>query len=80
LQQLSISTGVAFGALCVELTQHFRGQAELTAADFPPAFIIVALVSLMSVFVFARLSRDAGSELADRVPRGEPVAVEKPTS
>jgi EmrB/QacA subfamily drug resistance transporter len=74
LQQLSISTGVAFGALCVELTLHFRGQRELTAADFPPAFIIVALVSLMSVFIFARLSSDAGSELADRVAPSEPVA------
>jgi predicted MFS family arabinose efflux permease len=73
LQQLSISTGVAFGALCVELTLHFRGQTELTAADFPPAFIIVAFVSLLSALVFARMSPDAGSELADRMPRNEKV-------
>jgi EmrB/QacA subfamily drug resistance transporter len=87
LQQLSISTGVAFGALCVELTLHYRGQGDLTAADFPPAFIIVAVVSLMSALIFARLSPDAGSELADRVPREEvpapsplpPPASERPT-
>jgi MFS family permease len=72
LQQLSISTGVAFGALCVELTLHFRGAPELSAADFPPAFIIVSLVSLMSALIFARLSPDAGSELADRAPREKP--------
>jgi fucose permease len=80
LQQLSISTGVAFGALCVELTLHVRGAPELSAADFPPAFIIVSLVSLASVAIFARLSPDAGSELADRVPPKQPTEIEKQAS
>jgi MFS family permease len=78
LQQLSISTGVAFGALCVELTLHFRGAPALSAADFPPAFVIVSIVSLASIAIFARLSPDAGSELADRVPPKQPKVTEKP--
>ena len=36
-QQVSISTGVAIGALAVELTVRARGHAEITAADFQPA-------------------------------------------
>jgi len=66
MQQLAISTGVAFGALAVELTLHVRAQPNLTAADFPPAFIAVAVISAASIFMFARLSPDAGAELANR--------------
>ena len=66
MQQLAISTGVAFGALAVELTLHVRAQPDLTAADFPPAFIAVAVISAASIFMFARLSPDAGAELANR--------------
>jgi len=66
MQQLAISTGVAFGALAVELTLHVRAHPNLTAADFPPAFIAVAVISAASIFMFARLSPDAGAELANR--------------
>jgi fucose permease len=66
MQQLAISTGVALGALAVELTQHFRGQPELTAADFPPAFIAVSVISAASILFFARLSPDAGAEMSNR--------------
>jgi EmrB/QacA subfamily drug resistance transporter len=67
-QQLSIAAGVALGAMAVELSVHFRGDGTLQAADFQPAFLAVAAVSAISVFIFARLSRDAGAELADRLP------------
>jgi EmrB/QacA subfamily drug resistance transporter len=67
-QQLSVSTGVALGALAVELTVYFRGSPTLGAGDFPPAFLAVAVISAASVFIFARLSPDAGAELADRMP------------
>jgi EmrB/QacA subfamily drug resistance transporter len=67
-QQLAVSTGVAVGALAVELTVHFKGNGPLQASDFPPAFLAVAAISALSVFVFLRLSPDAGAEMADRVP------------
>jgi predicted MFS family arabinose efflux permease len=67
-QQLAVSTGVALGALVVELTVRFKGNGSLRASDFPPAFLAVAAISALSVFIFAGLSPDAGAEMADRVP------------
>jgi len=67
-QQLSISAGVAVGALVVETAQRLNGGGALQAADFPPAFLIVAAISALSVLIFALLPHDAGAELADRLP------------
>ncbi len=67
-QQLSVSAGVALGALAVELTVQFRGGGTLQAADFPPAFLLVAAISGISALVFARLPADAGAEMANRLP------------
>ena len=43
-QQLSLSTGVAVGALVVELTLRLKHSATMGAADFPPAFLVVGAV------------------------------------
>jgi MFS family permease len=67
-QQLAVSTGVAIGALAVELSLRFNGTGVLEAKDFPPAFLAVAAISALSVFIFARLPADAGAEMADRLP------------
>jgi EmrB/QacA subfamily drug resistance transporter len=67
-QQLSISAGVAIGALAVETTVAFRGHTTIEASDFQPAFIAVALVSACAVLLFIRLAPDAGAELANRLP------------
>ena len=65
-QQLALSAGVAFGALTVQLVVHLRGSGPLVASDFAPAFIAVATVSALSLFIFARLPADAGAELSGR--------------
>jgi MFS family permease len=65
-QQLSLSTGVAVGALVVELTLRFTDQPGMSAADFPPAFLTVGAISALSALAFARLPPDAGAELAQR--------------
>jgi EmrB/QacA subfamily drug resistance transporter len=67
-QQLAISAGVAFGALAVDITLRIKGNPTLTADAFPPAFLAVALISVLSVLIFARLAPDAGAEMADRTP------------
>ncbi len=67
-QQLSIAAGVALGALAVDMAFQYRGGGTLEAADFPPAFLAVAAISALSVFIFARLPADAGAEMADRLP------------
>jgi hypothetical protein len=63
-QQLSISVGVAVGALVVDLTLWWRGHATITAADFQPAWIIAASISALSCLVFIRMPSDAGAALA----------------
>jgi hypothetical protein len=71
-QQLSLSAGVALGGATVELMVWSKGDATITAADFPPAFLVIAAISAASVVIFARLPPDAGAELAHRTPPGAP--------
>jgi MFS family permease len=65
-QQLSQSVGVAVGALVVETVLRIRGQTMLSAADFPPAFIVVSLIAASSTFLFATMPPDAGADMAKR--------------
>jgi EmrB/QacA subfamily drug resistance transporter len=68
-QQVSISAGVAIGALAVDLTLWARGHAKITGAeDFQPAYILIALIAASASLVFRRLPPDAGAELARRSP------------
>jgi hypothetical protein len=67
-QQVSLATGVAGGALTVEVAHRLSERAAITAADFPPGFILVGLVAASSALVFAFLPKDAGAEMANRLP------------
>jgi EmrB/QacA subfamily drug resistance transporter len=69
-QQLSLSAGVALGGATVELVVWSKADTIITAADFPPAFVLIAVISAVSALIFARLPRDAGAELAHRTPPG----------
>ncbi|HEV3183375.1 MAG TPA: MFS transporter [Xanthobacteraceae bacterium] len=69
-QQLSLSAGVALGGATVELMVWSKGAATIAAADFPPAFLVIAAISAASAVIFARLPADAGAELAHRTPPG----------
>ena len=74
-QQLSLSVGVALGAAVLEAVPHAHGETALTAGDFWPAFVAVALISGLSGFVFARLSPSAGAEMSGHaVVRAKPAA------
>jgi len=68
VQQVSIAVGVAIGALAVDLTLWARGHDTITAADFQPAYLTIAVISGCAVFVFAGMPVDAGAELARRTP------------
>jgi MFS family permease len=65
-QQLSVSTGIAIGALTVQLVLGMRHEAALSAADFPPAFLVVSAISALSIFMFARMPANAGDELTGK--------------
>jgi EmrB/QacA subfamily drug resistance transporter len=70
-QQLSIAIGVAVGALAVDLTLWWRGHDTITAADFQPAWLMVAAISALSCLVFWRMPSDAGAALAQRPPEAK---------
>jgi hypothetical protein len=63
-QQLSQTAGVATAALLLHLVLLVRGGDALAATDFYPAFVGIALISLLSVPFFLRMSPDAGAELS----------------
>jgi EmrB/QacA subfamily drug resistance transporter len=65
-QQLALSSGVAAGALVVEVTMLLRHDAVMGAADFPPAFLVVAASTAAASLIFLRLPGDAGAEMAGR--------------
>src|SRR6266702_3453286 len=65
-QQLALSTGVAVGALVVELMLRLKHSPAITINDFPPAFLFVGLLSASAAFIFMRLPPDAGAELTGR--------------
>jgi EmrB/QacA subfamily drug resistance transporter len=73
-QQLSLSSGVALGALVLEVQRMGRPDAAVLAGDFPLAFILVAAIAASSAFVFARLPKEAGANLS---ARARPVGAEQ---
>jgi len=65
-QQLSLSTGVAIGALVVEVTLRLKHATAMGVTDFPPAFLAISVLSAAAALIFMRLPPDAGAELSGR--------------
>ncbi len=63
-QQLAIAAGVAAGAFILEATLALRHTEQLTAADFWPAFLAVALISFSSIWAFYKLPANAGYQVS----------------
>jgi hypothetical protein len=64
--QLSLSLGVAIGALALHLSQRLRGGADLAVADFAVAFVLLGACILGSAAAFHPLDPRAGDEIAGR--------------
>ena len=73
-QQLSITAGVAIGALALEGARFARGETALTVNDFSIAFLVVALFSASSIFMLLPLPIDAGAALTAQPPPEAPPA------
>lgn len=72
-QQLSLSIGVAIGALLLHVTLSLRGSASVGPDDFLPAFLAIGALCLMSFVFFLPLARDAGAEVSGhRAARAAP--------
>jgi EmrB/QacA subfamily drug resistance transporter len=74
-QQLSISAGVAVSALVLESVRLLRGDNQILAADFLPAFLVVGAISACAIFFLIPLSKNAGESLIRR-----PAAQKQPTT
>jgi len=79
-QQLSLSMGVAIGALAVDLSMDWSGSNTLSPSHFTAAFLVVAAIAASSTVIFRRLPADAGAEMSGRKPaeptptKAEPIA------
>ena len=71
---LSLSAGVAVGALVLEFERMGRADPTVVAGDFPLAFLLVAVIAASSAFIFAMLPKEAGASLS---ARSHQVAVEQ---
>ena len=59
-QQMSGAVGVAVAAICVELIQLGFGDPALEARDLSLAFVLVAIISSLSVFIFVQAQAGRG--------------------
>jgi len=63
-QQVAQSLGVALGAAALHLTLAARAADQLSASDFWPAFLAVAVLTAASSAVFLRLDRGAAQQVS----------------
>ncbi|MBI1200794.1 MAG: MFS transporter [Phenylobacterium sp.] len=68
VQQLVQSIGIGLSATLLHTLMVMQGQTRLTAETVTPAFVIVGLVTMISMIWFARLPADAGDEMNGRRP------------
>jgi EmrB/QacA subfamily drug resistance transporter len=74
-QQIALSLGVSVGAMTLEATIHFSGEA-LGADSFWPAFLLVATIAITSVFPLLKLQAGAGQEMSGHRPLApDPVTI-----
>ncbi len=71
-QQVSLSMGVAIGALALEMSQSLQGHATPQGGDFSVAIFVVAAIASLSIIKMVRLPADAGHELTGGVPLPPP--------
>jgi hypothetical protein len=71
-QQLSQSIGIGLAAMLLSALRSMHHSTVLQAADISPAFAIIGAVSLLGLFYFAPLPRDAGAEVSGHRPTPQP--------
>jgi len=70
-QQLALTVGVAIAAQVLHVAALLRGSDVAEAPDFPVAFLLIAVISVLSAFAFWRLPPGAGSSVSGHiVPAG----------
>ncbi len=68
MQQLVQSIGIGLSATLLHFLMQWQGETKLTVAVVSPAFIVIGLVTMISMAWFLRLPADAGDEMNSRKP------------
>jgi EmrB/QacA subfamily drug resistance transporter len=68
MQQLVQSIGIGLSASLLAWLMRLHGETQLTVETVGPAFIILGLVTMISMAWFIRLAPDAGDEMNSRGP------------
>jgi len=74
-QQVSMSLGIALSVISVQLLQRLAGASTLNAQVIAPAFVVIALVSLLSLRWIVRLPHGHGAEMIKPRQRKRAVAL-----
>ena len=71
-QQLALSVGIGLAAILLDLVRdlHRDVSGALQASDVSPAFFIIGLISMIGLFFFLPLRKDAGAEVSGQQARG----------
>jgi MFS family permease len=69
IQQVSLGLGVTIGGIVLQISHSLQGHPTIVWTDFWPAFVVIALLSISSIPVTARLPLGSGSEIV-RARRG----------
>jgi len=77
MQQFSLSLGVAVAGYALQIAGWFNGTAPTSAGNFSPAFVMVAAVSALSVWMMHALPSHAGNEMSGRAQPGKEIAEQK---
>ncbi len=64
LQQFAMVLGVAVAAAVLSMSQHMRGAAALSLADFQWSFLAIGTIGMLASLRFFGLKRDAGAEVS----------------
>ena len=75
-QQVSLSMGVAIGAVALEMSQSMHHNVAPEASDFSTALLVVSGLAALCVIKMIRLPLDAGHELTARPAAKAPAATE----
>ena len=69
VQRLTQSLGIIIGAYALGLSSLAQGHDAIVAVDFPPAFIVVAVIAALPVLFHRRLAHAAGTEVSGHAPK-----------
>jgi EmrB/QacA subfamily drug resistance transporter len=71
-QQLVQSVGVGLAALLLHLNLQLRGENRITVEAVGPVFVIIGLITFISLIYYVRLPRNAGDDMNGRAVVAEP--------